>query len=405
MSDTPEYGPPLKVRYVLVSRHVAYRDADGAIWLSGGWWQDVMRHLAYVRAFRLVSPVAPLPEDLGDLVKLEPPAGVEFEMVALPTGIDGVAGIVRRAPAIFKILRAAIRDADIVQPDNIGWPVGWLACRIGTGSRKVVVVVVENGHWRALADARLVRRAAGAAWEFVIKNIIARASIVFYTQALYRESLPPGHGRIGEVIPASWVDDADLLTPEAVTTAWERKPSKPSFLFAGRLIEAKGTGTLAKAVSILRDRGVSIVVDFIGDGPLRPDVEAAGSGGGETESQLLDEVPYGVPFFELVDRYHGLVVPVISDEQPRIVFDGYARSVPCVASDADGIRPHVTEGETGWTFSAGDPVSLADALEEASASIPELQRRGRAGLKSVAGVTHSEMHRRRHAALERLLSR
>src|SRR5437763_3525524 len=54
--------------------------------------------------------------------------------------------------------------------------------------------------------------------------------------------------------------------------------------------------------------------------------------------RLLDPVPPGAPFLALVRRYHALLLPSLSDEQPRVVLDAASQAVPAIASDTDGLR-------------------------------------------------------------------
>src|SRR5262249_15177636 len=67
-------------------------------------------------------------------------------------------------------------------------------------------------------------------------------------------------------------------------------------------------------------------------------------------------------FFDFLQRYHAIVVPSLSDEQPRIVFDAAARGVPVLASDTDGLRPHVENDRTGRLIAPGNANALAEAM-------------------------------------------
>jgi glycosyltransferase involved in cell wall biosynthesis len=52
----------------------------------------------------------------------------------------------------------------------------------------------------------------------------------------------------------------------------------------------------------------------------------------------LGEVRYGPDFFRLVRRFDAVLVPSVSDEQPRIIFDAFSQAVPVIGSDAGNIR-------------------------------------------------------------------
>jgi glycosyltransferase involved in cell wall biosynthesis len=92
-----------------------------------------------------------------------------------------------------------------------------------------------------------------------------------------------------------------------------------------------------------------LAVHVIGEGPSRDSVIAA-ERAVSLSLKYLKPVAYGAPFLNLLQCYHGIVMPSLSDEQPRIVFDAAARAVPIIASDTDGwtgLRPHVENNLTG----------------------------------------------------------
>ncbi len=113
-------------------------------------------------------------------------------------------------------------------------------------------------------------------------------------------------------------------------------------------------------------------------------------------------MPYGPRFFALVDRYHALLAPMLSDEQPRIVFDAAARALPVIASDADGLRPHVNEGASGTLVARGNAQALAAALERLSHDAAGLARMGMQALHDARPHTHRAMHARRSHLLATL---
>jgi glycosyltransferase involved in cell wall biosynthesis len=108
---------------------------------------------------------------------------------------------------------------------------------------------------------------------------------------------------------------------------------------------------------------------------------------------VLDPVPYGASFFELLRAYHVLLLPSLTEEQPRVLFDAYSQAVPVIASDTGGHRPYVQPDCTGWLVPAGDATALAAAIERACGSASELRTMGLAALEAVAGSTHRAMHR------------
>ena len=178
-----------------------------------------------------------------------------------------------------------------------------------------------------------------------------------------------------------------------------RQLSKTKFLFAGRLQPEKGVELLLSVIDVLDKKGIKIQVDIIGLGELREKCEQyAIQERNNVEYNLLDPVPYGKQFFELVMGYHCILVPSTSDEQPRIVFDAYSQGVPVIASDTDGLRPHVTE-DTGWLVKPGNLSAWVNTVINASENSEALERRGLKSYELAGSSTHREMHRKRSSVL------
>ncbi|MCA8961793.1 MAG: glycosyltransferase, partial [Planctomycetes bacterium] len=121
------------------------------------------------------------------------------------------------------------------------------------------------------------------------------------------------------------------------------------------------------------------------------------------EMSVLDFVPYGPPFFELLRGYHAVVAPSISDEQPRIIFDAAAQAVPVIASATDGLRPHVKSSQTGWLVEVGCPRNLAETISRLAATPHRLEDCGLRSLAVAQTLTHREMHRVRSHLLAEMI--
>lgn len=143
-----------------------------------------------------------------------------------------------------------------------------------------------------------------------------------------------------------------------------------------------------------RDR-VPLRVDIIGEGPLRSACTAAARELTCVRAGVLDPVPYGPEFFALLRRYDAVVVPSVSDEQPRIVFDAFAQAVPVLAARTDGLAACVAHGETGTLFPLGAATALAATLRSVAHEAADYRRLGMQALRVARTLTHREMHRTR----------
>jgi len=97
-----------------------------------------------------------------------------------------------------------------------------------------------------------------------------------------------------------------------------------------------------------------------------------------------------------------VIVPSLSDEQPRIVYDAFSQAVPVVASNTPGLRDCVRHGSTGRLVTGG-PADWAAEFKWCFEHSNELEEMGSRGLETARLMTHAEMHRRRWRLLVEML--
>ena len=108
-------------------------------------------------------------------------------------------------------------------------------------------------------------------------------------------------------------------------------------------------------------------------------------------------------FYDLIREYDYLLVPIISDEQPRVIFDAFSQGVPVIGSDASGVLDVVDENNS-LIFRKNDPRDLVRVLLFALEN-PKLKSvMGLAALESVKNKTHAGMHRDREYFIKRTLN-
>ena len=230
------------------------------------------------------------------------------------------------------------------------------------------------------------------------------ADIRLFTSSAYlRELLPPGSPR-AFVTPATWLNEEWILADEAADACWDAKRGPVRMLFAARMLPQKGVSVLLGAIRAAADAGTDVEVAIIGSGPMREDcVAAARSFAGTAAVTVLDEVPYGEPFLELLRGFDAALVPSLSDEQPRIAYDALSQAVPVIGSSTGGIREVVESGVSGRLSPPGDVDALARSILWAGRNRAELRAMGLRGLAAVRDATHQAMHRNRHRLLRQAL--
>ncbi len=388
--------------YLLVTHIPYYQEENGAVWLEQSWHHDLIEHFSYLKNFLLCAPRRPKVENL-DLVRLDVPKTVRMRLFPLPPNTSRILALLMLPLALITLWKA-VGEADIVHSTEGGWPypLTWIANPFAILRRKRLLVVVESS-WRfsTVNKASRLLKLLDSFSDLMTRWSCNRADLCLFTHSSYRAFLhTKGRGE-AYVMPAVWIKEGDILDVGTAHSLWEAKVAVPiRFLFAGRLVVNKGVDVLLTALRSIDARGLGISIDIIGSGERREVCVTAATDLKTVRLSVLDPVPYGKPFFDLVQRYHMLLVPSLSDEQPRIVFDANAQAVPVIASDTDGLRPHVAHGRTGWLVQRGDAVALATTIERAAYSVADLRAMGMAALCATRGLTHGAMHRKRSRILK-----
>ncbi len=145
----------------------------------------------------------------------------------------------------------------------------------------------------------------------------------------------------------------------------------------GRLGEQKSPLDLLVAfVPVAAARPEARLV-YVGDGPLRGELEAAVARAGLGDRVHLVGVRRDVPellrafdVFALASRWEGL---------PRVFPQAMAAGLPIVTTLVDGAPDAITPGENGWLVEVGDMAAMADRLCALAADPATARRMGAAG--------------------------
>lgn len=143
----------------------------------------------------------------------------------------------------------------------------------------------------------------------------------------------------------------------------------------GRLAAHKGFDYLLRAVYALRQRGVDVVVELVGDGDAKPALEALAA-----QLGISERVHFRgwLPFHEArvaMSQATLLVHPSdgLGDGLPNVIREAMALGTPVVASRVAGI-PDALEKGCGVLVPRKDPDALADGIETLLRS-PDARRR------------------------------
>lgn len=140
-------------------------------------------------------------------------------------------------------------------------------------------------------------------------------------------------------------------------------------VFAGRLVDVKGTHLLLHAAARLRERGVPFHLSVAGDGPSRPALEALTERLG-----LTGYVEFRGLVIDMDAFYRGadvLVMPSLHESFGLTAVEAGLCGLPVVASAVDGLAEVVRDGEGGVLLPMTLPLSACEALGGGRYQVPE----------------------------------
>ena len=396
-------------RYLHITGLEYYVDEAGRGYLEPLWHKDLMQHLRYLPRTTLLAACDPKLAPPPDSVMIEGDLARQLRVVTVPYKLTWPSALLW-APVTMRRIWKEVADADLVFAGFIEWPIpfGWLATPIVRWKRKPYYTFFDSAFWR-LPDGvpkPVHHRIRGWFTERLNRWCLRHVDLAFITHEGYRDAFAKSPER-AHLIHASWIDEGNVLSEEAARAAWREKSGDNDaplrILFVGRLEEPKGVRVLLDAMALLDSSKSRVTLDILGKGALEPLCIAAAADPG-LDVNVLGTVPYD-ELFALLRGYDAVVVPTVSDEQPRIVYDAFSQAVPVIASDTVGLRDCVDDGNDGILVPTNDPVALAHAIERACADRDLLEKLGMNGLEVARGLTHTDMHAQRRRLIHALIAR
>jgi glycosyltransferase involved in cell wall biosynthesis len=346
---------PIVNRYLLVTGISYYCDEKGYRYLDELWYKDLSEHVRYLKHFTLAAPCRHESPQKNAIALDSDPSFSEIKFIDLPSPHSFAKAIMLLPVTTFRLWRA-IRQTDIVHAGVVGWPhlLGWVATPIVRLRRKFYLLVVESASWRVPPGLSVTIQARIRAYisERLNRWCVNNADLAFFTQEEYQKSLLTKRQERGHIIHASWIDEENIISEADAKELWRKKVSPSTqelkVLFAGRLVASKGVLILLEAMKALDEENIPIKLDILGEGELLSECErVCKSLKSSTGIRVLGKVPSDANFLQRLQGYHAIVVPKISDEPPRIVYDAYSQALPLLASDTAGLRDCIQNGKTG----------------------------------------------------------
>ena len=130
----------------------------------------------------------------------------------------------------------------------------------------------------------------------------------------------------------------------------------------GRLHEQKGHSFLLEAAALIRQAHPQVRFRIIGDGPLRPVLEArARELGVEATVEFLgarDDIP------DQLREFDAFVLPSLWEGLPYVLLEARAAGLPIITTDFSGVREVIADASEAIIVPRRNARSLADAIVE-----------------------------------------
>jgi glycosyltransferase involved in cell wall biosynthesis len=156
------------------------------------------------------------------------------------------------------------------------------------------------------------------------------------------------------------------------------------FVCIGRLCVEKAQTILVDAAAALSRDGVACEVVLVGDGPMRPAIEAAIDRAGLRGRIRITGWASSERVKQEIAAARALVLPSFAENLPVVIMEAMALGRPAISTYVAGIPELVRPGENGWLVPPSDVEALAGAMREAlAAPAAEIAKMGAAGRQRV----------------------
>ncbi|MDR7126185.1 glycosyltransferase family 4 protein [Pseudotabrizicola sp. 4114] len=160
-------------------------------------------------------------------------------------------------------------------------------------------------------------------------------------------------------------------------------PGGPHLVAIGRLSEQKGFALLIEAMARAAPSLPGLHLTLVGDGELRPQIEAAIArhdlSRHVTLTGWLDEARVR----EALSAAQALIVPSFAEGLPVVIMEAMAAGRPVIATAIAGV-PELVTPQTGWLVPAGDASALAQAIGDIAVTpVDRLAQMGHAARQRV----------------------
>jgi glycosyltransferase involved in cell wall biosynthesis len=162
-----------------------------------------------------------------------------------------------------------------------------------------------------------------------------------------------------------------------VREQWGIPPEAPVLGVLARLSPQKGLTYLLSALTAIMARHPDVYALVVGEGHLRPELEAQAKALGVEGRFLM--VGYRQNVVDYLRASDVFVLPSLFEGMPLSILEAMGAGLPVIATAVDGTPEVVVDGETGLLVPPADPDALAGAVNRLLGDREFAARLGRQG--------------------------
>jgi glycosyltransferase involved in cell wall biosynthesis len=319
-----------------------------------------------------VTVIVPEEEALDPLARAALAAGASVVRLTLSRGMLRPAGLkrLRRLIQVLRQRRTEVMHLHLVGFGGGRWTlIGAILARVPAIVCTIHVAPTEPQTWKTRLGRALLT-------PFVDRYIaVSQASKNRLVEYL---GMPPDR----LVAVSNAVELQRFATPvepgrSAVREQWGIPPDAPVLGVLARLAPQKGLTYLVSALPAILAQYPDTYVLVVGEGYLRPDLEAQAQELG-VESRLL-LVGYHANVVDYLRASDMFVLPSLFEGMPLSILEAMGAGLPVIATAVDGTPEVVIDGETGLLVPPADPEALAQAVNRLLDDRQLAARMGQAG--------------------------
>jgi glycosyltransferase involved in cell wall biosynthesis len=241
-------------------------------------------------------------------------------------------------------------------------------------------------------------------WARKLCDMVITVSKEVYEAELERSGTVPS--RVALIRNGVQVDDfAATERPHLEMTAreWDIDGNTTVIGTLARFHKQKGHSYLLEAMTRVQTQRPGTRALLVGDGPLRPEMEAKAGELDLSETVIFTGIRRDVP--EILALLDVFVLPSLWEGLPVALLEAMAAGLPVVATRVGGVPEVVIDGVTGLLVPPRDPEALSETILRLLQDSDLRHRMGQAGQERVREhFSVDQMIRKTEALYERLLA-